>query len=200
MKKRKNQIYNDPWDRDYYETGSTRPPKTHGKLIAFLLICVIVLGCTCTGMGLMNIHLFRIVAKQEQENHTKKDSIQPYLNANSGESAAVSVPVQTDDGQNPVQLGVQCVSVSAFDRRYYSLPSGCLLLEVTQNSCADKAGLVSGDVIIAFNDVATENTDLLIALLQDCAAGDRVELTVYKYRNQSYETIAVTLDEWSDPE
>ena len=42
---------------DYYETGSTRPPKSHGGLIAFLLILVIFLCGLSSALGLLNIKL-----------------------------------------------------------------------------------------------------------------------------------------------
>ena len=48
----------DPWDRDSYETGSTRPPKSHGGIIAVLLIAVIILLGVSTVMGMLNIRLF----------------------------------------------------------------------------------------------------------------------------------------------
>ena len=48
----------EPWDRDSYETGSTRPPKSRGGLIAVLLIAVIVLLGITTVMSIMNIRLF----------------------------------------------------------------------------------------------------------------------------------------------
>ena len=48
----------EPWDRDSYETGSTRPPKSRGGLIAVLLITVIVLLGVTTVMGILNIRLF----------------------------------------------------------------------------------------------------------------------------------------------
>ena len=48
----------EPWDRDSYETGSTRPPKSRGGLIAVLLIAVIILLGITTVMSIMNIRLF----------------------------------------------------------------------------------------------------------------------------------------------
>ncbi len=42
-----------------YQTGSTRPPKSRGGLIAFLLILVIVLLGAVTILGVMNVKLFR---------------------------------------------------------------------------------------------------------------------------------------------
>ena len=37
----RNHSHNDPWDRDFYETGSTKPPKERSGLIAIILIVVI---------------------------------------------------------------------------------------------------------------------------------------------------------------
>ena len=48
----------EPWDQDSYETGSTRPPKNHGGIIALLLITVIILLGVSTVMGVLNIRLF----------------------------------------------------------------------------------------------------------------------------------------------
>ena len=42
-----------------YQTGSTRPPKSRGGLLAFLLILVILLLGAVTILGVMNIKLFR---------------------------------------------------------------------------------------------------------------------------------------------
>ena len=37
----------DPWNQGTYRTGSTRPPKSHGGLLALLLVLVILLsGCS----------------------------------------------------------------------------------------------------------------------------------------------------------
>ena len=48
----------EPWERDSYETGSTRPPKNRSGAVAFLLVAIIILIGAVTLMGLMNIHLF----------------------------------------------------------------------------------------------------------------------------------------------
>lgn len=49
----------EPWDRDFYETGSTKPPKSHGGAVAVLLIAVILLCSAATALGIMNIKLYR---------------------------------------------------------------------------------------------------------------------------------------------
>ena len=55
----RNNFPRDPWERDSYETGSTKPPKSRGGLIALLLIAVIFLGGISSVLGIMNIKLFR---------------------------------------------------------------------------------------------------------------------------------------------
>ena len=46
-------------EQGYYQTGSTKPPKSHSGLIAVLLVIVILLSGVITVLGLMNIQLFR---------------------------------------------------------------------------------------------------------------------------------------------
>ncbi len=51
----------DPWNQGTYRTGSTKPPKSHGGLVAVLLVLVILLTGIITILGLVNIRLFRQV-------------------------------------------------------------------------------------------------------------------------------------------
>lgn len=52
-----NNTPKDPWDRDYYQTGSTKPPKSHGGLIAVLLALVILLSGIVSALSLLNIRI-----------------------------------------------------------------------------------------------------------------------------------------------
>lgn len=56
-----------PWDDGVYGTGHTKPPKSHGGLIAVLLILVIFLSGLVTMLGLMNIRMFRQLNTMKQE-------------------------------------------------------------------------------------------------------------------------------------
>lgn len=63
----RNPEYSDrrePWDQGIYQTGSTRPPKSHGGLIAVLLVLVIFLGGIASALGLLNIRLFSQIQSQ----------------------------------------------------------------------------------------------------------------------------------------
>ena len=57
MNDRNDQFHMDPWDRDFYETGSTKPPKNHGAAVAVTLSLVIVLSGLTTILSLLNIKL-----------------------------------------------------------------------------------------------------------------------------------------------
>ena len=59
--------YQDPWDQGIYQTGSTQPPKSHGGLVAVLLVLVIFLGGISSALGILNIRLFRQINAQNQE-------------------------------------------------------------------------------------------------------------------------------------
>ena len=82
----------DPWDRDSYETGSTRPPKNRGGLIAVLLILVIFLSGITTALGILNIRL-------SAEINSTSDPTGPviFLPSQTDESipSSVSLPAQT---------------------------------------------------------------------------------------------------------
>lgn len=55
---------NAPWDDGVYGTGRTQPPKSHGGVIAVLLIVVIFLMGTVSVLGLMNVRLFKQLQEQ----------------------------------------------------------------------------------------------------------------------------------------
>ncbi len=64
----RNYSHNDPWDRDIYETGSTKPPKEHRGLIAILLVLVIFLVGLSSALGILNARL------SSQQADTPKDN------------------------------------------------------------------------------------------------------------------------------
>ena len=57
----------DPWESGIYETGRTRPPKSHTGLIALLLVVVIFLSGLVSFMGLLNVRLFAQLNAQPEE-------------------------------------------------------------------------------------------------------------------------------------
>ena len=64
--------------------------------------------------------------------------------------------------------------------RAYGIPAGGNVVEVTEGSPADEAGLQKNDVITGANGDPITGRDDLVKLIRSCAAGDKVELTVYR--------------------
>ena len=58
----------DPWEPGMYETGRTRPPKSHTGVVAVLLVVVIFLSGLVSFLGVLNVKLFaQLKAQPEQE-------------------------------------------------------------------------------------------------------------------------------------
>ena len=174
MRNPKNTQYNDPWERDWYETGSTRPPKDHGGLIAVLLMLVIFLGGAATLMGVMNIRLFQMLEAQQRN----KDA---YLYADEVLATQATDPRQEDSCEITVDLlGIKGQTVSKFDRRFFQLPQGYLITDLTENSVTQQAGIRTGDVIVGVEAQPVLNCDDLAALLEQLQPGQTVTLKIYR--------------------
>ena len=59
--------HNEPWDPSIYGTGRTQPPKSHGGIIAVLLVIVIFLGGLVSVLGILNVKLFTQLKNQSNE-------------------------------------------------------------------------------------------------------------------------------------
>ena len=76
-------------------------------------------------------------------------------------------------------------------RFHLSSPSGALVLQVVSGSAAAKAGLRSGDLIVAFGGRPVRTVEDLLAALRHRKPGDRVAVTVI--RDGKRKTLQVTL-------
>lgn len=56
---------NQPWSSGVYETGRTRPPKSHSGLVAVLLVAVVFLGGLVSALGIVNAQLFAKLNRHE---------------------------------------------------------------------------------------------------------------------------------------
>jgi serine protease Do len=92
-------------------------------------------------------------------------------------------------------LGVSVTTVTTTVQQYYNLSvnTGALIVSVTSDSPADKAGLTAGDVITKMDDKNISTTEELISDIRSHQAGDEVEI-VY-YRGDIQKTVNVTLEE-----
>jgi len=114
--------------------------------------------------------------------------------------AALRLPAVVDGllrrwGMDPEgrYLGITVRDLDASTAELYSLPLGAYVLSVETGSCANEAGLVSGDIITGIGDITVESYTDLVAALKNFSAGDTVTLTVYR-GGQTVE-LTVTLDE-----
>lgn len=191
MSKRDN-LYNDPWERDFYETGSTQPPKNHGGVIAVLLVAVILLGGFCSALGLLNIQLLRQLAQLQQE----PDSVYLFeeMPGDTG-PAEISGSYPSNGMEGAACLGLQGQTVSEFDRRFYEMPRGVLVTAVTESDCADAAGIRNGDVIYSLAGRSITSQEELLAALAECRPGQQVPVEFYRHQTGKNMTVTVTLSE-----
>ena len=90
-------------------------------------------------------------------------------------------------------LGVQVLPVSSEAQRY-GIPAGAAVEYVAEGSCAQKAGLEVGDIIIAIDETAIDSPSALTAALSsNYKAGMSAKLTVI--RQQEEKVLEVTFDE-----
>ena len=90
-------------------------------------------------------------------------------------------------------LGVIVRTLDSETASYYSLPIGPRVETVNPGSCAEKAGVQVGDIILEFNGKSVENNTALISALKKVQAGDTVELTIFRAGAEL--KVSVTLDE-----
>ena len=90
-------------------------------------------------------------------------------------------------------LGITVATVSASVAQYYGMAEGAFINEVNQNSCAEQAGLQSGDVITALDETAVSSASELVSLLKTYTAGETV-MVEYVRGGAVYST-QVVLDE-----
>ena len=91
------------------------------------------------------------------------------------------------------QLGISCQDVTETVSRMYNMPIGVYIVEVTDGSAADKAGLKSGDIITEIDGVEVTTSEELTAEKNKHNAGESIEVTYM--RNGEENKTSVKLDE-----
>ena len=72
------------------------------------------------------------------------------------------------------------VSDVSSESQSYGLPQGAAVRSVTENGPAAEAGLQENDIITAVNGETITGSNDLVKLVKASAAGDTLELTVYR--------------------
>ncbi len=90
-------------------------------------------------------------------------------------------------------LGVSVTNVSDEARSLYSIPAGAYVLEVTEGSAAEDAGIVKGDIIVKLERTTISSMNELLARMEYYEAGEEVEVTVKHPSENGYVEKVVTV-------
>ncbi len=103
-----------------------------------------------------------------------KDALQKY-----GTSMDTAPGVRSANGAdaNRPMLGVTVTTISNSNG---ILPNGALVMEVSENSNASRAGIQKGDVIVAVNDTVISSSSQLVSCIQNFAEGDTLTVKLYR--------------------
>ena len=160
----------EPWEQSFYQTGSTRPPKSYRGTLAFLLISVIFLSSIVSLQGVMNIQLFRLLSGQEEA----VTSVRFIQGGTSQEAACSTEALSVSD------LGIEGSILSAFDQQFYGLPQGVYVTQVHPASEAENKGICAGDVLLSIDGVSLTDADVMTAQLSAHQPGDTVQVVIYR--------------------
>ena len=90
-------------------------------------------------------------------------------------------------------LGVSVMNMDAQTASIYRLPVGSYVDEVVEGSCAHKAGVRQGDIIIALGEHEVNGNSDLTRALRNFRPGDTTTITVF--RSGAEVNLTITLDE-----
>ncbi len=94
-------------------------------------------------------------------------------------------------------IGIYMQEVTDQISEYYGLPVGIYVSEVIEDTGADEAGIVAGDVVVGINGNTVRTIDGLKNMMKYYAIGDDVEITFMRNEGGEYveHTVTVTLGE-----
>jgi serine protease Do len=94
-------------------------------------------------------------------------------------------------------IGIYMQEVTQEISDYYNIPVGVYVSEVIEDTGADDAGILTGDVITGINGNTVKSIDGLKKMMNYYAVGDTVDITFMRSEEGEYveHTVAVTLGE-----
>lgn len=164
-------------DPDFYQIGSTQPPKNHSGILAFLLILVILLMGMVSVLSVQNIRLFRAL---------QKDSL-------SSLSDPTSTTVTTVSGDDQTCLGIWGEEVSTVSQYFFQLPAGVRITKVSEKAGAQ--GIRAGDILLKVNDLPVTSVETLQSAVGPLQVGDTATVTVYRNKEQLRFSLQVEVKE-----
>ena len=144
-----------------YRTGQTQPAKSSRGIIAFLLICVIVLGGLVSVLGMMNIHLLG------------------KLNAGDTDSpvsfAAGDTAPTVGDSLSLTVEGFRLQELPTLYQELYDLPAGLYVVDAPEES-----PVKPGDVLLTFAGTPVSSLSLLHSLYNSHTPEEQLVLTFHR--------------------
>ncbi len=90
-------------------------------------------------------------------------------------------------------IGIVMEEIDSRFAQIYGVPSGAFVKEVTEDSPAEAAGILPGDVIVALDGQEVSSIQVLQKILEYYAAGTDVTVTVKRLERGSYQSIEIPL-------
>ena len=90
-------------------------------------------------------------------------------------------------------LGISCINVTSDLSENFSMPQGIFVAQVYSRTGAETAGLVRGNIVVAFDGVTVQNQEELTKQMQYYKAGESVEITIMVNSANGYQQKNVTV-------
>lgn len=90
-------------------------------------------------------------------------------------------------------LGISCINVTSDLSENFSMPQGIFVAQVYSETGAETAGLVRGNIVVAFDGVTVQNQEELTKQMQYYKAGESVEITIMVNSANGYQQKNVTV-------
>lgn len=90
-------------------------------------------------------------------------------------------------------LGISCINVTSDLSENFSMPQGIFVAQVYSGTGAEAAGLVRGNIVVAFDGVTVQNQEELTKQMQYHKAGESVEITIMVNSANGYQQKNVTV-------
>ena len=90
-------------------------------------------------------------------------------------------------------LGISCINVTSDLSENFSMPQGIFVAQVYSGTGAEAAGLVRGNIVVAFDGVTVQKQEELTKQMQYYKAGESVEITIMVNSANGYQQKNVTV-------
>ncbi|MDL2301273.1 trypsin-like peptidase domain-containing protein [Lachnospiraceae bacterium OttesenSCG-928-D06] len=100
--------------------------------------------------------------------------------------------MKVEEGQSGY-MGISLQPISAEMSATYKIPQGVYVISVEESSPAEKAGILSGDIIVKFGDEKITSYEDLQDVLQYYAAGDTTKIMVKRPQNGEYQDVELEI-------